>query len=117
MALSNDDAAKLRTIRCRGVKFNIKPVTEEGNAGSLMRMQLTTDQARHGISSRVLMVRRRWMSATVTEANGYVFGTSIVKSRLMPAVSAGFDNGTGDVPTLPHGLYLVTETDAMQGDR
>ncbi|MCI1649452.1 SpaH/EbpB family LPXTG-anchored major pilin [Bifidobacterium tibiigranuli] len=92
----------------QGVKFNITPVTAKGtqqlNANAIDTDPKAWDLISGPDGKTPLDV------TTVTEANGYTFGPSIEVTTDASGIGR-LDNGTGDVPTLPHGLYLVQEGD------
>lgn len=102
-ALSDADAAKLGDP-LQNVEFTIKPVLKKGTL-ALDANAIDNDQAAWDLISGP-DGKTPLDPATVTEANGYVFGTPTVKSTEA--------DGTLTTGVLPHGLYLVTETDASK---
>jgi fimbrial isopeptide formation D2 family protein/LPXTG-motif cell wall-anchored protein len=86
------------------VEFTIKPVLKKGTL-ALDANAIDNDQAAWDLISGP-DGKTPLDPATVTEANGYVFGTPTVKSTEA--------DGTLTTGVLPHGLYLVTETDASK---
>jgi fimbrial isopeptide formation D2 family protein/LPXTG-motif cell wall-anchored protein len=103
-----------------GVEFTITPVTAKGSQ-SLDENAINSDPAAWDLISKGgknggPLTATDDPATSVANAdgtaaiNGFVFGTPATKVTTDANGVGRLAGGTGDVPTLPHGLYLVTET-------